>query len=177
MRARPNVRLLFSAWLCGRKDFVRILVLSDSHGDRDAVRRALLEQPGAEAVIFCGDGEHDLDAMGYSFPEKAFYLVRGNCDWGSQLELKGALTLEGVKLFFTHGHLYSAKLTDSQVIAAARGCGAQILLYGHTHIPRNEYQDGLYILNPGSCRGYQGTYGVVDLTKGGILTNIIHIKR
>lgn len=155
---------------------MRILVLSDSHGDRDAVRRAILEQPSAEVVIFCGDGENDLEAMRRSYPEKAFYLVRGNCDWGSGLELRGTLTVEGVKIFFTHGHIYSAKLTDSEVIAAARGCGADILLYGHTHSPRNDYQEGLYILNPGSCRGYLGTYGVVDLTKGGILTNIIHIK-
>lgn len=155
---------------------MKILVLSDSHGDSGNVRKALLEQPGAEVVIFCGDGARDLESMQYSFPEKAFYLVRGNCDWGSDLDLRGTLTLEGVKLFFTHGHVYSAKMTDSEMIAAARDCGANILLYGHTHTPRNDYRDGLYIMNPGSCSGYRASYGMIDLTKNGILTNIIYIK-
>lgn len=155
---------------------MRILVMSDSHGEPAAVRRVLTEQPQAEAVIFCGDGVKDFWGVKESFPGKAFYMVRGNCDWGSQLELTGTITLEGVKFFYTHGHMYSVKATDYQVISAARDSKAHVLLFGHTHIPRSDYEDGLHILNPGSCSGYKATYGIVDVTKSGIVTNIISVK-
>ncbi len=49
-----------------------------------------------------------------------------------------------------------------------------ILLFGHTHVPYTAYDDGMYIMNPGSI-GYTGTYGIVDITPSGIMTNIIKL--
>ena len=50
---------------------------------------------------------------------------------------------------------------------AAREAGADILLFGHTHEPLCDFYDGLWILNPGSCRGgFRPTYGVISLTEG-----------
>ena len=41
-----------------------------------------------------------------------------------------------------------------------------------------EYDDGLYILNPGSCHGYGATYAYIDITsKGDIVTNIVRLDR
>ena len=41
-----------------------------------------------------------------------------------------------------------------------------------------DYDDGLYIMNPGSCNGYYATYGVIDITpKGDIVTNIVRLSR
>ena len=51
-----------------------------------------------------------------------------------------------------------------------------ILLHGHTHIPETVYRDGLYIMNPGSLRGSYGSYGIIDITPQGIVTNIIDRK-
>ena len=83
----------------------------------------------------------------------------------------------GKRLFVTHGHLYQAKFTIYNMICAAREEKADILLYGHTHCAMNEYDDGLYIMNPGSCHGSGATYGYIDITdKGDIVTNIVTIK-
>lgn len=155
---------------------MRIVVLSDSHGDPMGVREILLTQQTAEAVIFCGDGISDIENLRSSFPEKAFYIVRGNCDWGANIEKIGTVTLESVKIFYTHGHIFNVKYSDYEVKERARDCGATILLYGHTHIPLTDYDDGLYIMNPGSCRSSMGTYGIIDITKNGIVTNIINRK-
>ena len=39
-----------------------------------------------------------------------------------------------------------------------------------------EYQDGLYILNPGSCHGYRASYGYIDITdKGDIVTRAVRL--
>ena len=39
---------------------MRILVVSDSHGNDGNLRRAILAQPKAEVVIHLGDGEEEL---------------------------------------------------------------------------------------------------------------------
>lgn len=51
----------------------------------------------------------------------------------------------------------------------ARQEGADIVLYGHTHTGVTCYDDGLYIMNPGSIR--DGHYGMIDIVPGGIMLN------
>lgn len=152
---------------------MRILVLSDSHGDPVGVKKIIASQKAAEHVIFCGDGEGDLEGAKLMFPEKTFYMVRGNCDFGSRLPVVQTFPLGGKKLMLAHGHTYYVKQTDSDLLFAARGAGADIVLFGHTHIPRVDYEDGLHIVNPGSCHGSFGTYAVIDLTPVGIVPVIM----
>lgn len=155
---------------------MKIVVLSDIHGDRARARTALMTQNNADAVIFCGDGESDIEEIRWDFPEKTFYCVGGNCDWGSSLPKTDTVTLEGKKIFFTHGHLYDVKMTEYNVRQAAREAGADILLYGHTHQAFTDYRDEMYIMNPGSCHGYDASYGIIEIIKGNILTSIVKLK-
>ncbi len=154
---------------------MRILVLSDSHGDDSALRRALLSQPKAEVVIHLGDGEVEFQRARASFPEKMFLQVRGNCDWGSDLPVTGTYEVDGVKIFYTHGHAYGVKSGLYNAVCAAREQGAQVLLYGHTHKALMDYDDGLHILNPGALSGWQASYGTVDVTPQGVVTNVVKL--
>lgn len=63
------------------KQVLRLLVLSDSHGDAGSVYRAVAAQPEAAAVLYLGDGAADLTAAAAAFPRLAFYPVRGNGDF------------------------------------------------------------------------------------------------
>ena len=136
---------------------MRILVVSDSHGDYRSLKKAIAAQPTAEVIVHCGDGANEVESLEIDFPEKQLIAVRGNCDWSSMLPPTEIAQVGGKRLFVTHGHLYQA--------------------YGHTHCAMNEYDDGLYIMNPGSCHGYGATYGYIDITeKGDIVTNIVTIK-
>ena len=154
---------------------MRILVTSDTHRDEYALRTAILRQPKAEVVIHLGDGEDDAAAAKLYFPQKMFLQVCGNCDWGSTLPPTGEITLEGKKIFYTHGHYYNVKYGMYQIVCAARERKADILLFGHTHTALSDYEDGLYILNPGTLHGTEGTYGIVDITPAGIVTNVIRL--
>lgn len=154
---------------------MRILVASDTHGDAASLRRAILAQPKAEIVIHLGDGENDVDQVKRSFPEKMFLQVRGNCDWASQLPTVGEYEAEGVKIFYTHGHVYGVKSGDYTIVSAAREHKAQILLFGHTHLAREDYEDGLYIMNPGRLSGWEPSYGTIDITPQGIVTNVVKL--
>lgn len=154
---------------------MRILVVSDTHRDYNALRQAVLAQPNAEVVIHLGDGADEAADVKYLFPEKTFYQVRGNCDWGSALSAVGSVTLEGKKIFYTHGHGYNVKYGLYELKAAARAQKANIVLFGHTHRALAEFEDGLYLMNPGSLSGGTASYGIIDITKAGIVTNILKI--
>ena len=155
---------------------MRILVVSDTHGSDSDLRRVLLAQPKAEVVVHLGDGEAELERAKHSFPEKMFLQVRGNCDWGSALPVSGEYTADGVKIFYTHGHLYGVKSGLYSAVCAAREHSAQVLLFGHTHHALTDYDDGLYLMNPGSLSGWKPTYGTLDLTPSGIVTNIVNLS-
>ncbi len=154
---------------------MRILVVSDTHGSEANLRRAILAQPAAEIVIHLGDGQAEAERAKRNFPEKMFLQVRGNCDMGSPLPYEGEYTVDGVKIFYTHGHMYNVKMGLYNAVCAAREKGAQVLLYGHTHQALTDYEDGLYLMNPGSLSGWGASYGTLDITPQGIVTNTIKL--
>ena len=109
-----------------------ILVISDSHGKaRNVMDAATLT--GARTVLFLGDGLRDLAVLDGNV---SVYAVRGNCDWllASDEPLSRVEDFGGVRVFFTHGHAFSVKSTLEHALAAAATAGADVLLYGHTHV-------------------------------------------
>lgn len=155
---------------------MRILVVSDTHGDKKTLHRVILSQPSAQVIIHLGDGQDDIEDEKFLYPEKMFLQVRGNCDWGCALPPVGQIQLENRKIFYTHGNLYNVKYELDEIKLAARLQKADIVLFGHTHIPYTEYEKGLYLMNPGSLRGADATYGILDLTPQGVVTNLIQVK-
>ncbi len=155
---------------------MRILVVSDTHGDFYSLKKAIDQQKTAEVVIHCGDSKDELDEIKMCYPDKAFYCVKGNCDLGSTLPMVETITLENKKILITHGHMYNVKLSLYPLCCAAREEKADIVLFGHTHNAISEYDDGLYILNPGSLNGYFASYAFIDITDSGIMTNIVKLK-
>ena len=155
---------------------MKILVFSDSHGNPSFMQEMITRNRRADAVIFLGDGQRDLELMRSLFPEIAFYTVRGNCDFGSDVPVKEVINLDGVRILFTHGHYYNVKSTLYNLVCAAREEEADIVLFGHTHQALTDYEDGLYMMNPGSASGYDASCGVIEILPKGIITNIIHRK-
>ena len=90
----------------------------------------------------------------------------------------GLEVLEGKRIFYTHGHTYGVKYGTSKLSEAARLNKYDIVLYGHTHIAKILYEDGIYIVNPGSCsspREGRASYAVIDITENGIMPVIIEL--
>lgn len=150
---------------------MRVLVLSDSHGDVYKLRRAIDSQPTAKLIVFLGDGEYDIDSVECRVP---VIKVRGNCDFGSSLPLNFTDEVCGKKIYCTHGFRENVKYTTENLISVAKSHGAHIALYGHTHVPVTSYDGGLYLVNPGSVR--EGSFAVIDITGSGIMPIIMKIK-
>ena len=156
---------------------MRVLVLSDSHGINNPLETIIDSHPDIEHIIFLGDGIAGVEDL-KRFYNKKFYLVRGNCDFASELPIVDTLVFNGKKIIYTHGHTLDVKYTTERLYEIAKQNNADIVLFGHTHIAYSEYRDGVYLLNPGSVsrsRNGQNSYAIIDILGNGIMTNIIKI--
>ena len=149
---------------------MKLLILSDSHGDSAALMTALEANTDAQAVIFLGDGMRDVEWLEDAYPHTRIYAVRGNCDMMSFAPTEGLAPFGGSLVFYTHGHLYGVKSGPYELADAAKARGADIALYGHTHCRALEQVDGVWLFNPGALsytRGEGGSsYGVLTLEPG-----------
>jgi putative phosphoesterase len=156
---------------------MRALVFSDSHGRGSRVEAAILEQENVKHVFFLGDRVSDIEHLPELYPDVNFYTVPGNCDFSFSSMHTKSVTLCGRKIIYTHGHAFSVKSGTERLIAYARAAGADIILYGHTHLPETTYLDGLYVVNPGSIGKGQrfDSYATIDIENSGIFANIVKI--
>ena len=145
---------------------MKILVLSDSHGNVDNMARAVeLTQP--RHILHLGDCIRDAQALQERFPAIPMDTVPGNCDWGCFDAPERLLELDGVRVLMMHGHTRSVKSSPLSAQYAAREYGADVLLFGHTHCPLVDYDGTLYTMNPGAVGDYRRpTYGVLTIENG-----------
>ena len=140
---------------------MKILVISDSHGDNDSIEQAYARERPDE-IIFLGDGLRDIEMFGYTFPGAKISSVRGNCDFFSRSADEFTLSYGGLTVFVCHGHAYGVKNGVSLLAYTAKKKGASIALFGHTHEPYLGECDGVTLLNPGSIRNER--YGIITVT-------------
>lgn len=164
---------------------LKIVVMSDSHGNAEAVRRIVQMHGDAELLIHLGDGEREVSLTVEEFPMLIHKLrfLKGNCDYGHMIEPTYQQLIQtlpyGYRIFASHGDQFQVKYGTSRIIHEARQAQADILLYGHTHTRENRYEDGLYIINPGSIGcprdGFPPSYAVISVTENGILVNLVNL--
>ncbi|MBO4692865.1 MAG: metallophosphoesterase [Clostridia bacterium] len=154
---------------------MRLVAISDTHGRSSIIGRILSREAEADEVFFLGDVVSDIYDIMPRFPNKNFHIVRGNCDYFSDSPLFDIVEYKYATVYFTHGHKFSVKSGTNGILEAAKGVGANIVFYGHTHIPSIEYKDGIYLINSGSPampRNGSPCYAVVDINESGILPTI-----
>ena len=147
---------------------MRILVLSDSHGNVENMVRCV-ELTDPNVILHLADCRRDAEVLQTRFPSVPMQSVPGNCDWGSVDAPEVLTEYGGVRILMMHGHTRNMKASTLSAVYAAREMGAQILLFGHTHRPLVDYDGSLWVMNPGSVgRGFPCTYGVVTIAGGKI---------
>ena len=160
---------------------MELLIFSDSHGRTDAMRDVIARQiHRPHAILFLGDGLRDVDSL--EDGQTPWYAVRGNCDWfGGERPEEIVMALSGHTLLLTHGHKYAVKSGTGALLAHAAQVGADLVLYGHTHMPHlqrieaGEIVSGaplkrpIYLFNPGSIGGYDASFGTLTLRENGAL--------
>jgi len=133
----------------------RIIAVSDSHGDADALREAFEQARRCgriDAAVFLGDGLGDFEAIRPELMGEgtACHAVRGNNDWRFDDPAEILFSLNGVKIYAAHGHMWHVKYGLERLWYAAREREAQVVLYGHTHRAQVDLEYGITFVNPGS---------------------------
>lgn len=144
---------------------VKALVFSDSHGSISSVEAAARAEKDFSLIIFAGDIQSDAEAIVKAYPRIPVAYVLGNNDWFVKgVPYDRRFTFGGKKFFLTHGHKYGVKSGLLQLSMKARETEADICVFGHTHVPLLEFQNGIYFINPGTA---WRTYAVISISDGG----------
>ena len=153
---------------------MKILVVSDSHGDRHALLHLKEKyEHKVDAMIHCGDSELQSNDEAL----QNFIYVKGNCDSDAQFSNESVRELGGYRFFITHGHLYNVRMTLQNLSYKAEEVGANIVLFGHTHYVGSEFgADQVLYVNPGSISLPRGriekTFAILDLMEKEVKVNI-----
>ena len=155
---------------------MKIGIISDSHGDNNAVEKAVKQMTGVDAIIHLGD--YAKDGKYIRNFTRQLYVVSGNCDFFIDADTPSELVLEmeGKRIFVTHGHKYRVKDGLNTLYYKGQELGADIVLFGHTHSSQIVSVEGMVLLNPGSVSKPRNTkrptYGIIEISKGNIKPEI-----
>lgn len=149
---------------------MRIGVVSDSHGYLYSLDKALQKMGDIDMIIHAGDGYKDLVKVNSKY-QKRIECVRGNNDFSLEVPTENVISLEGVKIFLTHGDRYGVYFGIDRLCYKGMEEEANIIIYGHTHKQSLDYENGIWILNPGSTslpRASAPGYAIMDIKDGDI---------
>lgn len=150
----------------------KYLVLSDSHGKDEKMLEVIeRHKKEIEGIFFLGDMENSGDRLRNSIPGPV-YMVRGNCDWSLQASDFQTFQLHGHTIAMTHGHRQHVQMGIDMLKYWAMEKEANVVMYGHTHVPFVERSSAMTILNPGSISrprqsDHQPTYALIDFFENG----------
>jgi len=132
---------------------MKILVVSDSHGQDLFVAKALDREWPIDAMLHLGDSQEDQEEFAciLAGEDVPLYMVRGNCDYDPSYPLSRIVELAGHRILMTHGHLCSVSYGTQELARQALENECDIAIFGHTHRPKiDDSSERLLILNPGS---------------------------
>lgn len=153
------------------------VIISDSHGNMSAL--TALDEIFAESdyIIHLGDVSSDGSRIRARYPEKTI-VINGNCDVPKLGDDERVIEIENLKIFATHGHLYSAKTTLTRLVGRAAELGCNVALYGHTHAAREDEVCGITLINPGNLRRYsENSYCYLVVNGGNFTAKIVPLPR
>ena len=139
---------------------LRIFILADTHDKVPANLESLAA--GAEEIWHLGDvcAPSVLQMIETFGPPVV--IVRGNCDSNSDWPLTRDLNRNGIRFRLVH-----IPPDDSPE-------NVDVVLHGHTHVPRNEVLGGVRFLNPGCVtrpnRGAPPSVAFLEIAADGELT-------
>jgi putative phosphoesterase len=139
---------------------LRIFVLADTHDKLPGNLEPLAA--GADEIWHLGDVcapaiLHEIESFGLPVT-----IVRGNCDSHYEWPISLDLSRNGVRFRLVH-------------IPPDKAPGdVDVVLHGHTHVPRQERVNGVLFLNPGCVtrpnRGAPPSVANLEITAAGELT-------
>lgn len=164
---------------------MRIGIVSDSHGQGENLIKAVEKMGQVDMIFHLGDFIIDVDYVKKVYSGNVYSII-GNCDkvlakmgMNKDAIKELVIDIEDKKIFATHGHQYNVKCGLDALFYRGKELEADIVLFGHTHFPQIERDEGIMLLNPGSTANPQSelcpSFGIIEITNGNIIPKIIEI--
>lgn len=140
---------------------IRVGLVSDTHRRIDP--RIAVALDGVDAILCAGDVvvHRDLAELELIAPVT---IARGNNDatlCSGRVADVARTTIAGVRFLIVHD-LYTLYPRPDDV---------DVIVYGHTHIPRAEWHGRVFVVNPGSAsqprRGSPASVSIIEIAAGG----------
>jgi len=158
---------------------VRVGVISDTHGAMSTVMQAIKEMGRIDALIHAGDLYSDAERI-RQLLKVPVYAVTGNCDVLCQGPEELNIKLGSYKILITHGHFYRVKNTLQMLYYRAQELKTHVVVFGHTHVPVNAWEEDFCLFNPGSTSypppNRQASYGILDIGENDIKGEIFILQ-
>ena len=156
---------------------MKIGIISDTHQNLKLAKKVIEHMGPVDMLLHAGDHYRDAlklsDEIGINIK-----AVIGNCDI-SDGPAEEIIDLDGVKVLLTHGHRYGVKFGLDKLYYRARELEARVVVFGHSHVPAEEWVEGILFLNPGSTGiprgpGSKPTYGILYINDDKKIKAYIH---
>ncbi len=161
---------------------MKILIVSDSHGTDNNLKYVINKVKPIDMLIHLGDfnGNYDHIAQLAECPIEA---VSGNNDFFCDVEDEKLLNIAEKKIFMSHGHRYGVNQNSDRIKSIGMKQNADIIMFGHTHMPYIDKTAGVWTINPGSISlprqaNRLPTYIIMDIDEiGNVHFTLKYVKK
>jgi putative phosphoesterase len=147
-----------------------VVVMSDTHGELDNLKSILprIREINPDLVMHLGDNYEDAELL-RDFPLLRVPGVYESYYSKPEVPNRIILNLSGWLSLLTHSHLrHENDLPwDPDPQDLVRRKAVDLIIHGHTHIPRAELIEGVVYINPGHMKkedkkGYPPTFSLIE---------------
>ncbi|MCR5672090.1 MAG: metallophosphoesterase [Lachnospiraceae bacterium] len=128
---------------------MKIIVVSDTHGELDRLFQILDAEAPYDMVIHCGDICGGYERLRDKV-DCTLHAVAGNMDYDPDMDRIREFDIGNYKAIVTHGHRYRLYDGYDPLYYLAAENQADFVFFGHTHIPVIHEEGPVTLINPGS---------------------------
>ena len=133
---------------------MRILLVSDSHGDFESLNNLLILHPDCDYYFHLGDSCLSKYYM------RSFLCIKGNCDF-EDFDTVREITINNIKFHLEHGDKIFTKINNY-----IKDVDCDVFLFGHTHCKLNTKINNKIVINPVSLTRprdeTKGSYAIIS---------------
>ncbi len=165
---------------------MKILVISDTHGELDNVQKIVDKFKGKDIDMVIHLGDDSPDAEPLKQLGKPLYVVPGVYEphyKDPETKRRIIIDVEGLKILLSHTETKHQNDPPEEVdpLEQLKTTNINMLFHGHTHIPKIVVDGKKIILNPGHLKksdkkGYPPTYAIVDINSSRIKISIHRLE-
>lgn len=157
---------------------MKIGIFSDSHGDFNSLLKGMELIGDVDLIIHTGDSYDDAVKLSNTISQGVI-AVKGNTDFFCTESSEKLEVIGDKRVFITHGHKYDVKRGLTNLYYKALELEADIVIFGHSHVPLYIVEKDIVFINPGSTSIPRGSSSpsccILEIEKDQIKVNLKNI--